>query len=446
MTLVRDAPLEANALKYRVPSLAILVVLWFAAAELIPASAESHQSLFSMSMNGGVIADYHPEPWPSDYFKGFRLWNTGTTWLDMNTANGVYDWTQLDKWLAATGKHGNDVLYTFAGVPQWASSNPNDKVCLEQPGACDPPDDLNSDGTGPDQHWKDFVTALAQHNQNSSTGHISYWEMWNEPHNNFFWNGNSPQLVRMVADAYAIIKAYDPNAIVLSPSVGWQSGAPMRWFGDFIAAGGAKYVDKISCHGYSKNGNKYGPPENMVKDLIPYRASLKALGFGSTQIWDTEANWGPNLVTDPDMQSGWLARFFLLHVSESIKRLYWFMWNGGPLGGLWKSDPHDHSNPGTLLKPGIAYREVSKWIIGATLTNKCSSQGSVWTCGFSRSGGYQALAVWDAADTCNNGKCSTTKYYFTGNYLSYRTVYGHKFKISGSHVPIGARPVLLENQ
>ena len=278
MILVRDAPLEAESLKYRFSSLAILVVLSFASAALIPASAESHRQLFSMSMNGGVIADYHPEPWPSVRFEGLRLWNTGTTWLDINTANGVYDWTQLDKWLAAAGKYGNDVLYTFAGVPKWASSNPNDPICIPQPGACDPPNDLNADGTGTDQHWKDFVTALTQHSKNSTAGHISYWEMWNEPHNNFYWNGTNAQLVRMVADAYAIIKASDSGSLVLSPSVGWQSTEPMQWFEGYVAAGGGQYIDTISSHGYSKDGSKYGPPENMVKFLVPYRACSEDTG------------------------------------------------------------------------------------------------------------------------------------------------------------------------
>jgi hypothetical protein len=400
-----------------------------------------------MSMNGGVISDWHPEPWPGVYFKGLRLWNTGTTWLDLNTANGVYDWSQLDKWLAASGTNGNDVVYTFAGVPQWASSNPNDKVCLQQPGACDPPNDLNADGTGPDQHWKDFVTALAQHSKNSSTAHISYWEMWNEPMHPIFWNGTYAQLIRMVADAYGIIKSMDPNAIVLSPGFGWQSTTTMAWMEGYFAAGAGPYADAISVHGYCKNsGGKYGPPENMISDAAAFRDVLKQQGQSSKEIWDLEANWGPNLITDPDMQAGWLARFFLLHVSESVMRMYWFLWNGGDMGGLWIPDPYDHSKPGTLLKPGIAYREVGKWVIGAELTNRCFSQGSVWTCGFSRSGGYLALAVWDAADTCNNGKCTTTNYYFKGNYVSYRTLNGDIIQISGNQVPIGARPILLQNQ
>jgi hypothetical protein len=400
-----------------------------------------------MSMNGGVIADWHPEPWPSVYFKGMRLWNTSTTWLDINTANGVYDWTQLDKWLAAAGKNGNDVVYTFAGVPRWASSKPNDRSCLVKPGACDPPNDVNPDGSGTDQHWKDFITALAQHSKNSSTAHISYWEMWNEPMHAIYWRGTYAQLIRMVGDAYGIIKGMDPNAIVLSPGFGWQSTTTISWMGGYFAAGGGAYADVISVHGYCKdNHGTYGPPENVVKDNARFKVALQQQGQQKKEIWDLEGNWGPGLVTDPDLQAGWLARFFLFHVSESVKRMYWFIWNGGEMGGLWKLDPHNHSDPGTLLKSGIAYREVGNWIIGAKLTSKCSAQGSVWTCGFSRSGGYQALAVWDASDTCRLGKCTTTKYYFNGSYVNYRKLDGKMIQISRSWVPIGARPILLQNQ
>ncbi|MGA8489249.1 MAG: hypothetical protein WB711_02435 [Terriglobales bacterium] len=441
-------------MKTRVFSRPVLLTVILLAA-LVSISAQTppptaaplwHQYLFNLSMNGGVIADWHPEPWPTVPIVGIRLWNTGTRWLDLNPADGVYDWTQLDKWLAAAGQHGNNVLYTFADVPRWASSDPDDKVCLQVPGSCDPPNDLNPDGSGTDQHWKDFVTALVQHNANSTTGHINHWEMWNEPHNNFYWNGTNAQLVRMVGDAYAIIKAYDPNALVLSPSVGWQSGEPMQWFSGYIAAGGAKYIDRISCHGYAKNGSQYGPPENVAKFIVPFRASLKALGLDGVPIWDTEANWGNDLVTDPDMQAAWVARFVIFHATNHIRRLFWFIWNGESQGGMWKFDPQNHSLPGTILKAGIAYGQLSDWLVGAD-TSACQQTKSIWSCALSRDGGYQGLMIWDTAQTCKHGQCSTSEYQFQGNYVSYRTIdNSNPVAINGSTVPIGAKPILLQNQ
>jgi hypothetical protein len=430
-----------------VPQLALITVMLFASAGMVPASAQAHKYLFNMSMNGGVVADWHPEPWPAVPFGGVRLWNTGTTWADLNPSRGVYDWTKLDKWLAAAAQNNHNVLYTFAGVPQWASSNPDDSTCMQQPGACDPPNDLNADGSGPDQHWKDFVTALVEHSNNSSTRHIAHWEMWNEPMHPFYWNGTYPQLIRMVSDAYAIIKTTNPTDIVLTPAFGWQSTATTAWMGGYFAAGGGQYADRISVHGYSKGPNgTYGPPENMVRYLANFRAVLNQHGLQSMPIWDTEANWGCDLVNDPDMQAAWVARFFVLHAANQIRRLYWFIWNGADQGGMWKPDPVDHRLPGTILKPGIAYAQVGSWLVGAS-TSSCQQDGTIWTCAANRDGGYKGLIVWDTSQTCESGECSTTEYRFHGKFRNYRTIDNSKeIRISGDTVVIGAKPILLQNR
>jgi xylan 1,4-beta-xylosidase len=42
------------------------------------------------------------------------------------------------------------------------------------------------------------------------------WEVWNEPHNLFFWHGSMGQMVRMTDDLRAIVKSVDPGAIIVS--------------------------------------------------------------------------------------------------------------------------------------------------------------------------------------------------------------------------------------
>jgi len=446
--LVRWVPPEKTPMPFQGPSsrwfrLAVLVCF----ANPVPVMAEQpkHAELFNLVINAGMIANYHPQPWPSVPFSGIRLWDSRTAWLNLNPAQSEYDWSSLDAWLALAGAGNNSVLYTFGGVPQWASSNPHDRICNFGPGACDPPKDLNADGSGPDQLWKDFVTALVDHNAYGSGAHIRYWEMWNEPHNVSDWKGTYAQLVRMVGDAYAIIKAADPDSVILSVTVGWQSKSSMQWFSGYVNAGGGQYIDKISCHGYSKENRGYGPPEDMVRYLAPYRAGLQALGLGNKEIWDTEANWGRGLLSNSNLQAAWLARFYLLHISEGIPRQYWFMWNSGGTG-LWLQDAADHSLPGKLRKAGIAFHELNKWVVGATMSQHCSNRRSIWTCTFTRNGGYQALAVWDTADTCAQNQCQTTNYHFQGNYLNYLTLDGAEFNITGDTVPIGAQPILLQNK
>ena len=119
----------------------------------------------------------------------------------------------LDHWLTAAQQTGDDPLFTLGMTPQWASSRPNDKTCLPQPrGECDPPDDLNADGSGTDQHWKDFITAIVTH----VNGRIHHWEVWNEPQAANAWTGTHAQLVRMAQDARTIIQSVDPKAKMLN--------------------------------------------------------------------------------------------------------------------------------------------------------------------------------------------------------------------------------------
>lgn len=408
-------------------------------------SAQTSQHLFGLSANNGVIDQ---QPWPSVPFNGgIRLWNTFTAWDDMNPSDGVYNFANMDAWLQKAGANHAEVLYTFGRVPQWASQNPTDPLCKPVVGTCDPPNDLNADGSGTDQHFKNYVTALVNHNQSSTTAKIEYWEMWNEPHNNFFWNGTYAQLIRMVSDAYTIIKSADPKAVVLSPSFGWSDKFYLNYMAGYLASGGGQYADRIAVHGYVMGpGHSYGDPEMVVTDNTNFRAVLQQYGQGSKPMFDTEANWGWGLLNDPDMEAAWVSRFYLLHHSVGIWRAYWFIWNGGSEGGLWQGDPANHRNPGTLLKPGVAYQETGSWLVGALMSQKCSSQGTVWSCTLTRSGGYQALVVWDASQTCKNGFCSTTNYQFSGPYVNYLSLDGSKTPISGNTVPIGAKPILLQNQ
>ena len=151
--------------------------------------------------------------------------------------------------------------------------------------------------------------------------------------------------------------------------------------------------------------------------------------------------------TDLDMQAAFVDRFYLLHWSNGVARFYWYQWNSqDTVGTLWKPDPRNPGGPGTVLKPGIAYGQMYDWMVGATMTSPCTASASVWTCQLSRPNGYQALAVWDASQTCSNGVCGTTPYTYDPLYIKYRDSEGNATALSGQTVPIGAKPILLENQ
>lgn len=412
------------------------------------AQAPISPNLFSMSMNSGVT---YKQPWPVDSFSTLRLLVPGTAWGTMNPGNGAYDFTLLDDFMALAKAHKTSLLLVFTEVPRWASSKPNDSTCSYYPGSCDPPNDLNADGSGTNQHWKDFVTALVTHSVNSSNGHVQYYELWNEPMNPWYWTGTNAQLVRLAADAYNIIKSIDPSAQLATPSFAWETKYCLTWMGDYLAAGGGNYTDRIDVHGYVDNrGGKVGWPENMATFVPAFLEVLRQNGQQGKPVWNTEANWGAynphRHLADPDLQAAWIARMYILSAAYNVSRLFWFSWNDVDLGTLWKPSGKNGGGRGTLLKPGIAYQQVHNWIVGATPNQACSAIVSIWTCGYTRPGGYVAEAIWDASDTCIAGKCITHPYKVDAKFTKYLTVAGESFNINDGIVPVGAQPIFLENQ
>jgi len=384
-----------------------------------------------------------PDLWPIIPVYNVRLHDTRTSWSDMNPAKGVYDWSVVDRWIAASQKQGaGPILYTFSQTPQWASSNPNDQSCRYGPGECDPPDDLNPDGSGPNQHWKDFVTALAKHA--GGPNQIRYWEMWNEPANAFFWTGTYAQLVRMSKDAREIILSIDPKAKLLTPPDPFILHFYQKAWKGYADAGGLQYADIIALHGgvgtYPPQCGDYPESAEFVTVAEQLKTFLASYGVYKP-IWDTEGDWGPtdkDCFTDPDLQTAFLGQYYILHRSEGIRRIFWYSYFG--FSALY--------NPTTnqLTKAGVAYQQVHDWMLGNALSNRCSTQGTIWSCPFIGPNGYQAEAVWDTAETCKNGACQTINYQVESRFIQYRTLAGETIAVSNHQVPIGAKPILLENK
>jgi polysaccharide biosynthesis protein PslG len=381
------------------------------------------------------------QPWPEIPFGGLRLWDTGTTWAMLNPSDGVYDWTNLDKWLSAVQQHGGSYtfLYTMAMTPQWASSNPEDPICHKGPGQCDPPNDLNPDGSGTDQHWKDFVRAIATH----AAGNIRYWEIWNEPVNNYYWSGTFAQMARLASDARTIILSIDPEAKLLSPPNGALEEFGQKWWKGYAAAGGLDYADIIALHGGVNTSPHYCGNWPKAADFITQVANLRTILASFNQhkfIWDTEASWGhadDDCFTDQDLQAAFLAQFYMFHRSTRIVRFFWYSYSDGDTGELFDGK--------TLTKGGVAYQQVYNWMLGKTLTKPCSANGTVWTCSFVAPNGYVGEAVWDTAQSCDHGTCQTEQYSVGKVYTQYRTLSGETIAITNGQVPIGAKPIMVEN-
>jgi len=405
-------------------------------------------------------------PFPSASIGSLRLWNTGTDWAHMNPAAGVYEFSQFDQWLDQAATHGVDLLYTFGRTPDWASANPRLGCSPVPAGECAPPKDLNPDGSGSDQLWKDFVTAIVTHNKESRTGHVLHWEIWNEPNAQGNWQGTVAQIVRMTADAWAIIKAIDPTASVNSPAPTgeWKPDgkhtAVALWMLEFLTLGGGKYLDVLDFHTYVWKHHSIPVAEEVVPLVQSIQALAAAFHMSSLPLWSTEGSFGSSVdgeegISDPDQQAAFTARHLLLQRSERLARFYWFAWNSAPpseWGTLWTwTQSHGctiSDNSGFLCKAGVAYKQITNWLTGAKFTQPCIpvNGSQLWTCQFSRPGGYQAEAIWDASRNCSNGYCRVKSRSVPVQYRYYRDLAGNRQPIQNHLVPVGAKPIWVENQ
>ncbi len=413
-----------------------------------------------------------------------RLWDTGTGWSEINTAPGVFDFSSID---AFTGSGslpaGTDFIYNLARTPTWASSDATDTTCDYDtisggPGQCWPPSDLNSDGSGADADWINWVTAVAQHN-NSMGDPIKYYEIWNEWNIQLFWRGSAAQLVRMEQDARCVVEGpptgfscnnpnsvfpsgtgLDPGAKIVSPSpVGAASTLDSvqtnltTYFGTTVnGVNGGIFSDVIGFHGYVGTQSSSDPcptAENVITVMNDLNGAVAGnpaesqVNLVNKPWFDTEDGWSKAIdegFTDPDRQAGFIARYNLLQFSLGVDRSYFYRWDSPTSdSALWVSPS------GPIEEPGTAYGEVYNWMVGATLSSSCSASGSVYTCGFTRpQNNYRALAVWDASQDCLSGICTTSNFTVPAGYAISRDLTGQETPISGGTVAIGARPILLE--
>ena len=446
----------------------------------------------------GMHEHFHPSaPWPSFNPGAFRIWNTGLSrWHDVasnctaseaaDPYNSCYNWTDLDSRLATLKARGiTEVVYTLSGVPNWA--DPNDMNGCDE-GACHLPSDINADGSGTNATWKDWVTAVAEHVNNTSYlqnhARVTAWEPWNEWWRNpvitengghlyasISINATYAQMVRLAEDARCIIKgvgtvngmscttvAIDPSANILTPSTG-GNGVPASIMQNFLYCNnhpksgsyctwsvsnprGANTADIINSHFYQAGSD----PENIGTDIAGFHSFMQPAELAKP-LWSDETAMNQNDFVGPprieNAQAAFVARLYLVASSAGMDELYWYAFDDAFARAFWLS------GSGETLG-AQAYGQTYNWLVGATMASKCTTAtygGTVWSCQLTRPNGYEANVIWDTAQqyACNID-CPTHNLTVPAIYLHYSDLSGKVIPIPNNTVPVGAKPILLENQ
>lgn len=389
------------------------------------------------------------EPWPTKLGVQFGIWRTlgaKLRWNQIETcqpadetsaSDPCYDWTNFDQWMPLATANGQKILYTAYYTPQWASSSPNSTCQAQGAGGCFAPNDVASG----DAHWKNFLTAVYNHSK-ANQWHISYWECWNEPNVPEEWSGTLGELDTMCKDLQSTIHSLDSTAQFTTPAATGGMAA-VNWLSKWINNGFASEADIIAFHGYVCNNITNCQAEDVSNGLLfPLRSAITATAMASLPLWDTEGSdlVGNAAIQDPDLHAAFYARYTVLQQSAGVAMFsYWAYDDGG--NDTLINNPG--SNSATLNPAGVAWEQIYSWTLNAKYTVPCANtSGSVWQCTLSQNG-TTSLLVWDTAESCANGSCTTSDFSVSGPYTQFDDLSGNANPITNGTVPIGAKIIRL---
>jgi len=165
------------------------------------------------------------------------------------------------------------------------------------------------------QEFASFMGALATRYK----GEIGAYEIWNEPNGYQFWSPapNAADYVALLKAAYPVIKAADPNAVVVAAglgsviSFGTLTIDPVTYLQEMYDAGAQGYFDAVAFHPYlySKAFSTPSPyasaPINQVEAM---HAIMVEYGDGAKQIWATEYGQPSDYASEQN-QADYIADF-----------------------------------------------------------------------------------------------------------------------------------------
>jgi polysaccharide biosynthesis protein PslG len=205
-------------------------------------------------------------------------------WNDVQSTNSsTFNWTNLDRIVAAANARRIKILPTLAYTPSWARSS----------GCSTSPDCIPYDPT----LFTPFVRAAVQ--RYAPKG-ITAWEIWNEPNITGSWKPtpDAAKYTIILKEAYTAIKSVEPSSTVISgglspAATGNNSISPIDFLTQMYADGAGPYFDAVGMHPYSYPAMpSYNASWNAWQQMSMTTPSLRSImianGDANKKIWMTE--------------------------------------------------------------------------------------------------------------------------------------------------------------
>lgn len=378
----------------------LLTTMMIVLASPAQAASKPDPSFFGMHVPG-ISEGAYPD---TVGITSVRLWDTYTSWRDVEVSRNEYNWTRLDEAVRNAESHNDSVMLVLGGTPEFYAKDPS-SPSIYGAGFGSEVNDLGA--------WKNYVRAVATRYK----GRITAYEPWNEGDITAFYNGSESHLITLARIAYQTIKSVDSNATVTSPSFVDRLASSQWEIMSYLKHGGAEYADAVSYHPYGMP--EYGPEQNagLVTSL---RAKMVAKNI-HLPVWATEINYalpfgdfkGPAIVYSEWQQAAFMSRTFILQNNAHVKRVYWYAWSDAEFLGV------KMMSAGTKTPAANALETVKYWLRAPVDTCSVSKAGT-YTCRV-RYSGRDGFIRWNPTHTVypkapNN---TLTKHNMYGRLLSY---------------------------
>jgi hypothetical protein len=411
-----------TAMSRRLLAVAAAVGLGLTLLPAAPASATASQRVAGTFFG---MHDGDPTTWPSATIGEIRLWDSGVNWRQIETSNGVFNFTHLDAEVAAARAHGARVLLVLGQTPRFHSTKPGKRGSYGLGAASMPTQTA----------WTNYVFKVV----NRYKGRGVDYQVWNEANVAGYWNGTAAQMAKLTQITSRIVNNNDSRAKVVSPAMATRLTSQRAFLRTFYAqhVGGKKvsaYVDAVALNLYPLAN---GSPEESMTLLAASRTMLRAAGVNKP-IWNTEINYGllgggsaRNIARAKEQ--AYVARTLVLNAENNVKRMFWYAWDLQSLANTQLTLTN-----GTSLAPaGKAYEVVRGWLLG-TRTKGCARDGKgTYTCTLAFSGGVKRI-YWNPSRKVTVRAVKSAR--------ASVGVYGVQKPLSGGEqIGVGQAPVLIRS-
>lgn len=355
-TAVASTPQEQGRRAERVP---VEATSWTRAPAPVPAQ------LFGVTMNSSSGA------MPSFRVGALRLWDSETRWAQVQPRRDEFDWSTLDRLLDGAQQQGLPTLFVFGGTPAWAAPEAR-KAAYPDGSRAAPPDDLAD--------WDGFVRSLVRH----AGDRIDAYELWVMANHEHHYNGSVETLVEMTRRASAIVRADDPGATVVCPSITelWKRQSH-DYLLRFAELGGYQYCDAAGVKLYQRQVTN--PPETMLAAVNDVDRTFQQAGY-HLPLWNTGTTQSLPLndPLDPDTAADFAVRFYLTGLyarNRGLERMYFYAWGNGKIPLVLQAEGRQPTLAGLFVD------RLQQWLAHARIVS-CGNGGqiglpeNVWQCEF----------------------------------------------------------------